>query len=64
MNKTISLGSKLNMVGMFTIDFKEWNIFKSVKEVLGLLTNFGLICFGKGSKEVVDFIPLADSEIL
>lgn len=36
----------------------------STKEILGLLTNFGLICFQKGSKKIIDFIPLADSEIL
>lgn len=62
-NKTISLGSKLELVGLMKID-KDFFFIDSKKEILGLLTNFGLICFKKGSKDVVDFIPLADSEII
>lgn len=62
-NKTISLGSKLELVGLMKID-KDNFFFDSKKEILALLTNFGLICFKKGSKEILDFIPLADAEII
>lgn len=45
---------------MMQID-KDFFIFDSTKEIVGLLTNFGLVCFEKGSKKVLDFIPLADA---
>lgn len=61
-NKTVSLGSKLGLVGLMKIDH-DFFIFDSTKEIIGLLTDFGMICFKKGSKDVLDFIPLADAEI-
>lgn len=45
---------------MMRID-KDFFIFDSTKDTIGLLTNFGLVCFEKGSKKVLDFIPLADA---
>ena len=50
------------MVGLMNID-KEYFIFDSLKEVIGLMSNFGIICFEKGTKKVLDFIPIADSKI-
>ena len=30
----------------------EYFIFDSLKEVIGLLSNFGIICFEKGTKKI------------
>lgn len=48
---------------MIKID-KEGMLFDSTKEILALLTDFGIICLSKGSKKAVDFIPLGEAKIL
>ena len=48
---------------MIKID-KEGKLFDSTKEILALLTDFGIICLSKGSKKAEDFIPLSEAKLL
>lgn len=45
---------------MVKID-KEGVLFDSTKEILALLTDFGIVCLSKGSKKVIDFMPLGEA---
>lgn len=48
---------------MIKID-KEGKLFDSTKEILALLTDFGLVCLSKGSKKADDFIPLGEAKLI
>ena len=62
--QTFSLASQNGVLGYISIDKKQYfGLGDGEKEVLILLTNYGLVCFTRKSYKIIDFLPLIGTSV-
>ena len=62
--ETFSFASQNGVLGYVSIDQKQFfGLGDGEKEVLILLTNYGLVCFTRKSYKIIDFLPLIGTTV-